>query len=293
MTDETAANPQTEDATPETETSEVEGAVAPEGDSDENLTSEEDNQGQEQEAEEEFIELDHQGEKVKIPKKLEPLVLMQKDYTQKTQAVAAERATLQETAQQLAQREELFGQHVEQVAQLKALDAQIAQYDALDWESLERTNPEQAAIIDRQRSRLERQRQQAMGQFQETVQQREAYAQQDLAKRVEEARTTLIKEIPGWNDQLYNDLQTFAQTEYGFTPQETGQALDPRIFRMAHELRTLKAEKAKTSAAQKQAARQSTTPANTLRGASGKYVAAPDTGDFAAFEKMADAKLKG
>ena len=78
----------------------------------------------------------------------------------------------------------------------------------------------------------------------------------------------------------------------GFSPEEMSQVMDPRLIKLLH-----RAYEGATKAFQHQRAgaiaqAQRTSPARTLRGSGGGLRVAADTSDFAAFERLADARMK-
>ena len=62
-------------------------------------------------------EVDIDGKSYKVPKELKDMVLMHKDYTQKTQAVAEQRKAYEEKAQNLEQRERVMAQTFEKAVE--------------------------------------------------------------------------------------------------------------------------------------------------------------------------------
>jgi hypothetical protein len=92
---------------------------------------------------EEFLEVEHGGKKLRIPKDAEPLILMQRDYTQKTTEVAEQRRALEEEKTTWeSQREESRAALPEEHARvavlghsLAAVDKQLETFKAIDWDA--------------------------------------------------------------------------------------------------------------------------------------------------------------
>ena len=75
---------------------------------------------------------------------------------------------------------------------------------------------------------------QALGQLSQLHGQRTFLAQQDSARRMEEGRAALAKEIPGWSEDLKARLIGFA-AGYGFSRDELDDLeADPRVARVLH-----------------------------------------------------------
>lgn len=162
---------------------------------------------------------------------------------------------------------------------LASLEGQLARFRAVDWQAAARENPQAAkAALDR---------------FAQAVEQREALAGSLAAHEetmvLERGHAELSRDIPDWSPQVADRLTQFAQSQFGFTPQELDQVTDPRLVKLLHQAWS-------GAAGQAQAARiragQATAPAMTLRSGRGRSDVSADTDDFSAFEKMADARLR-
>src|ERR1700741_5392795 len=87
-------------------------------------------------AEPETFDLEVEGEKFTLPKKLEKAVLQEKDYTQKSQSLAEQRKTLDLVHEQhrIAALAQAFQQEVgPDLQQLHMLETVINQARAADW----------------------------------------------------------------------------------------------------------------------------------------------------------------
>ena len=93
----------------------------------------------------EFVNVEYEGTEYEVPAKLKDALLRQSDYTTKTQALAAERKALEAQSAAFQQQQELNQQTFDDVAQVKALDQQIEQYNALNWDELYPQDVAQAA----------------------------------------------------------------------------------------------------------------------------------------------------
>jgi Asp-tRNA(Asn)/Glu-tRNA(Gln) amidotransferase A subunit family amidase len=148
---------------------------------------------------EESEEIEHDGKKYAVPKALKPLLLMQADYTKKTQEVAQQREALaaERTALHQSSQAEL-----DTYAAAKSMEAQLAQYERVDWDAWHEQDPFSASAATSKYQVLQRQYNQAMGHLSNLRTQRQSIAQQETARRIEEGRVVLAREVPGWNDEL-------------------------------------------------------------------------------------------
>jgi hypothetical protein len=180
---------------------------------------------------EESEEIEHEGKKYAVPKALKPLMLMQADYTRKTQEVAAERQAVQaeRAAVQQASQAELNA-----YATVVNLSGQLAQYKQIDWRAWHENDPFAASAANSEYTMLKDAHQQALGQLSNLGAQRQSFAQQETAKRIEQGRAALAREVPGWSDDLKAKLVDFA-AGYGFTRQEMDDIeADPRQAKILH-----------------------------------------------------------
>lgn len=188
--------------------------------------SEEQPEGYEPPAEETF-ELDIDGEKFVLPKKLEKGFLQERDYTQKSQTLADQRRTLEHVQQQMrvAQMEQQFHQAIaDEQKQMQMLDYMIAQRSQQNWAQMSTDE------ILRARLELDQLRDQKGGlekQIGEKQQQFQAQQQQELAKLQAQSLDVVKKHVPGWNEQVAKDVREHALSQ-GYTEAELSAIYDPR-----------------------------------------------------------------
>lgn len=247
MADEPATNPVSEGDTFVMDTAAPTQEVDTEGQGETEPQFDEDGNPIEPEAadgssEDEEIELDD-GLKLKVPKtaaekirELKEGSLRHADYTRKTQAIA-ERARILDAVQQSTQEE------FDTYAQAKAVEGRLGEYQRLsepDWRRWEMEDPEAAQSGFREFTLLKDAHQRAMGRLAQLHQQRNFQTQQETARRMEEGRAVLKREITGWNEDLKSNLLSLA-SEFGFTSEELSDIeADPRQAKLLHELSTLR-----------------------------------------------------
>ena len=226
MADETATNPveggDTAEATAP-ETQEVEQQQAPELD-------EEGNPVEPPEPETEEFEFDD-GLKLTVPKdqaqKVKDAILRQADYTRKTQELAEQRKALEaerSTGQQASEAE------INARAQVVAIDQQLQAFQNIDWDAWEEQDPFAAQKGLRQYQMLKDARANAAGQFVQLQHQRTVQAQQDTARRIQEATAVLAREIEGgWDAKKQAETLEGGIREYKFERSEIESFEDPRM----------------------------------------------------------------
>lgn len=188
-----------------------------------------DDESQPDESDEEELELD--GQKYKIPKALKPLVMMQSDYTQKTQQLAEQRRSFE--AQQ-AQTQQTIQQNIDDIATIRAIENRVNYLSQVDFRALSDNDPLQAQQLFIELQQLKDTKQNVINNISQREQQRQQLAQQQQQQLLEQGNATLAKELPGWGKDLAVKIMTFAQNDLGFSPQELQQVTDPRIVKALH-----------------------------------------------------------
>lgn len=239
-------------------------------------------------ADAETEEVEHEGQKYRVPKAIRPLIMMQADYTQKTQGLADARrqheqeveAWQSERTQQAESLKALAAEH-RKVATIEAgIEQATAALDQpvdraglklrdINWSAFRaqaQGSEEAMEMYHTLRGRYDAARETlsdlkgnleaAKGELQTKEAQRlkdaETAAQADLSKRQQETGRVLAAEIPGWNKQLATEAIEFGIRELGLQPDEVPEMTDPRVWKMLHELKTAKAEIAKLTSNRKQ-----------------------------------------
>lgn len=159
---------------------------------------------------EEFDEIEYDGEKYSVPKKLKNGFLMQQDYTKKTQTVAEERKAVEAEKAAIKAEREAAQAHIKDVGRVYQINDQIAEMEKLDWAKLEQENFFEAQAKFREYTLLKEKRAGLVAQIQDAEQKRSQEAQQGFAKRYAETNETLAKDIKGWNAETANKLRDFA-----------------------------------------------------------------------------------
>lgn len=185
----------------------------------------------------EDAELEYEGKKFKVPKDLEPelknALMRHGDYTRKTQEVAEQRKAVQEARAQFEQTAQLHGALIEDIAQVRGIDARLAQFQQVNWQQLNANNPQQAQALLIEFNQLQAAKGQLAGQLTQKQQQMQSLRQQEIAKRTDEARAFLMREFKDWSPEKDRALEAYAQRE-GLDTQALSQFLigNPQIARV-------------------------------------------------------------
>jgi hypothetical protein len=201
--------------TAETEEAEDGQTADEEGDAEAEEQSDDDD---DKSGEPQFIEVDGENltvEEVKLG------YLRQSDYTRKTQAVAEQRKAAEEERG-------YFASALNSV--LTAVGADVQRFESVDWERAAVENPDQyrqaKAAYEQSRQLFDGIRHQTEDFVQRTKQAQEAA----LKAQAKEAVAILKTAIPGWNNDLYAQIGTYAQKELGFKAEEFNNIADHRAI---------------------------------------------------------------
>jgi hypothetical protein len=158
----------------------------------------------EQTPQEETFELDLEGEKYVLPKKLEKAVLQERDYTQKSQSLADQRRLVEVKEQQFRLRElqtSFQSEVANEIQQMQMIDAVLKQ--PVNWATM---STDEAFRHKIQLDDLKQQRDtlaQTVNQKYQTHQQQHAKQQLELQQKTLEV---LRSRIPNWSDQTAKEV---------------------------------------------------------------------------------------
>jgi hypothetical protein len=236
------------------------------------------------EAPEALFEIEHEGRAYQVPRPLKDAFLRHADYTRKTQELAEQRRGLEQEA---AAHSQAIRQDLEGYARLTAVNDQISAYERIDWNTLEAEDPARANTLWRQYSQLKDGRAQLLGELETRREAAAIEAQRETARRAEEGHAILARDIPGWSSELSNRLGALAQTEFGFTPDEVGTVVDPRMVRVLYFAQLGHQAQQQQAAARRAAASQSAAPIGKVgtNAPAGKNPDRMTTAEWMAFER--------
>lgn len=239
--------PEAEVSVPEVEEPETEAELEAEAEADEGQPAEDEESEPEDGTDAEETE-DDDDPTISLPdgseEKFSELVagrMRDKDYRQKTMALAEERKTFESES---TQAKEYLQQQYAQLQENLATFA-IAEVKEPDWENLE---GKEYDLARKAHDKAERQKSEAAAAY------RQIQAEQQAMVRQTEAEA-LLRVFPEWSDQTVfqkeaNELVAVGG-EYGISADEMAGIVDHRYIRILHELKRLKASQntAKTNAA--------------------------------------------
>jgi hypothetical protein len=210
---------------------------------------------------EEFFEFEQDGQSWQVPKALEKALMHNRDYTQKTQALADKERSFEAANAQIRaynMRQQFDASVAQEMQQLAAYDSVLNQ--RVDWSQLSNDQALQATLQRNQwkdeREALARtlsaKHQQFMEQFDKAMTEAKAKGQEAVAKR-----------IPNWSENLWKEIRSHAIND-GYSDSELSSITDPRhqvTLWKAQQYDLLKSKATKTVADIKSV---KTTPSNPM-----------------------------
>jgi hypothetical protein len=187
--------------------------------------------GQEASPDDDSEEIEHEGQKYKVPKALKGAFLMHSDYTRKTQELAEQRKEAEATRERYLKAD---SELVEAKAQEKAIETSLKEFEQVDWNKFSETDPVQAQKLFFQYQQLKDLKNQATQRTAQLEQTRTSEQQQHIAKLYAQGQEVLSRDIPNWNPETAKKVSEFAVREYGFTSDELRQVYDPRLVKVLH-----------------------------------------------------------
>ena len=181
----------------------------------------------------EVINID--GEEYEVPVPLKEAFMRQQDYTKKTQELAVQRKALDEQIQ-LSQQQALYQQQFqEQIGTISALDAQLKQYEQVNWQELQENDPVQFVALREKYRDLKDARNYYSQDLNQKQQQQAIQTQQHYAKLKEQGLKDLQNSIKGWGEERAREIKTFGTETYGFDESELASIIDPRMVKVLHD----------------------------------------------------------
>lgn len=196
---------------------------------------------EEQEAEdpeEPEIDLDdveYEGKQYKLPRELKDALLRQADYTRKTQEVADQRRAVEAQRAQAQEAINLVSNYQKEYSELIGIDSQLQKFNELDWNAIISENPQDAMRLQARFNELRQQREVAVNNIQQVQQQVQQQREQEQQRFIAESVTTLQRDIPNWNNDLYSSVLSASQKNYGFSADEVNNVIDARYIKVLHD----------------------------------------------------------
>ncbi len=193
-------------------------------------------EGDRPEPEDDLEEFDWNGKKVKGPKGLKDGLMMQADYTRKTQEISNTRKELEERAARLDQQFSASEEYLDARADLRTVAKELERFEAFDWSAYQQarlTDPLQADEAWNYAQHLRAQKAQLEGVVQQHESSRTASVQQEIAKRMQETHEHVKANLKGWTPDTDKQVIDFALSK-GVTREQMQNLMNPLVYEMLY-----------------------------------------------------------
>jgi len=176
------------------------------------------------------------GKKYIVPKAVEDHLLREEDYTQKTQTLAEQRREVEAYQASLQEKAQLQEAVIEDISQVRGLDAQLQQFDQIDWPAYHLQDPNAAQFHWLQFQQLKGFREQAAAALNQKMQHVSHLRQKYDSETVQKTVTALSKPDPkmGWPGYSKEHMAklTEAAREFGITDEEMPKIKSPTAIKI-------------------------------------------------------------
>lgn len=166
---------------------------------------------------EELEEIEYESRKYKVAKELKDAFLRQSDYTKKTQEVAEVRKAIEVERAEVRKAAEIQEQEFKTFAAVHSLDERIKEYEKAfnspEWQDVIDNDPARAIRADHEYRQLYGQKNQYLNEIRQKSEERTLKQQQESAKREEQTRSALQRDIKGWGIELESKLVDYAKSQ--------------------------------------------------------------------------------
>lgn len=229
-------------------------------------------------------EVEHEGQKYKVPKALKPALMMHADYTRKTQEVAESRKALDAERESFAKQRQMQQEDIQTHARLVAIHDRVQQFEQVNWQQLSEADPAQAQKLWFEYQQLKDARQQLATQAQQRHNARELEAQQSRAKQIEQIQEWVVREIKDWSPALNVELEKFAR-EDGWSDKDIQNLTLPQFKSIYRAYKADQLLKKQTPTAPKEPPAKPVTQVSSGKGTAKKDPTQMSDAEFAAWRK--------
>lgn len=180
----------------------------------------------------ELTEVVVEGVKLNLPKEqaeaIQQATLRQADYSRKMNEVSAKEKTVTATLENAERLRTGAEKYATALAGMQTLDAQIKQFEALNWQQLRADDPAQYAAYAADLQSLKLNRQQAEMQARSVGHEVDQTSNQLIQAKRAEMFDSLKKSMPGWSDQMGQAITEYA-TAQGMAYDTLAKLTDPAV----------------------------------------------------------------
>ena len=156
--------------------------------------------------------------------------MFQADYSRKTQELAEQRKSFEA---ERAERAKLDGETLQKRGELAHAERMLKAYAEFDWAKLE-DDPSAYAKANHEWQRWREHKDALKAQIAEDEESTRGSQRESTAKRIEEARTVLARDITNWHE-IGPKVAEHAIRNLGYSVQDLATMTDPRLGKLMHQ----------------------------------------------------------
>lgn len=184
-------------------------------------------------SDEEFEEVERAGKTYRIPAALKGELMMNADYTKKTQEVAETRRELEARQAALVEQAGRVKALTEDHKRLAILDDYLERQSRVDWSQLFENEPLDAPRKHAEYMHWQQQRGALVGKVEAAERETAERSAAERAKRVQEGEAVLRRDIKGWSPELAQKIGQFAINQ-GIEPAFLHTLDNPAFVKVLH-----------------------------------------------------------
>ena len=154
------------------------------------------------EATDDLVQVEFEGKQYELPPELQKALLRQSDYSRKMNEVTSQEKAYTERLKAVETITEGAEKYAEALASVRMVEAQLKQYEAINWDQVEQADPQNAARLAVQQLRLQRQYQAA----QDAAKTIGDQVQSEKGQLFQAARADMVKALEK-NGVKYSDIE--------------------------------------------------------------------------------------
>lgn len=177
-------------------------------------------EGDDEGGEDEEPEVEYKGRKIRLSKEAkEAWDEWQGEFTRGRMSQAEEKKAIEAERTKVQEQARLQQEFMNEAADIRSLDRQIAEYSKVDWIAWEEQDETAARKAERQFNRIKTQRAEMAGALANKVREQQQKIQQEREARRTEAKSKIPLHVKDWNEAREASLKAFAK-ERGFSEEE-------------------------------------------------------------------------
>lgn len=161
------------------------------------------------------VKVEYDGKEYDIAPEIKDALMRNKDYTEKTQSLGDQRREFESQQQQFKRFQEASQAHADKLAELKAIDNQLAQFQTIDWNAAMEQDFEQATKLNMQAQQLQAARNNVVQEIDQAENARQQSINEQLARTAQKTDEAMSGRYANWGEAK-EGLGQFAVEQLGF-----------------------------------------------------------------------------